>query len=146
DRTGTMWIDYYDGGKQIVTNRLYKVDIATVTCTDTGKDLTHPMGPFLAAGLAVLPAPTDPTEGVPPVSAQYGMGASTVSEIGTVDLSGLTVTSIGPTFATDKITGTGDGRLFAFGALQVLELDPKTAASKSTLNVTGLPFQSYPGN
>src|SRR5204863_4627965 len=37
----TAWINFWDGGQQILRERLYKVDLATATCTDTGRDLVE---------------------------------------------------------------------------------------------------------
>jgi hypothetical protein len=145
DRNAVASVLYYDGGQQIVTDRLYRVDTSTVTCTDTGMDLGHPSGPFTGAGLAFLPDPADPQQDVLHASLQYGMAPGTVSEIGRVDLAALSITPLGTTEATVKITGTGDGRLYGFGALSIYEYEPATIAELSQQSVS-LPVQSFPGN
>lgn len=145
DRNAIASVLYYDGGQQIVTDRLWRVDTATVTCTDSGQDMTHPAGPFTGAGLAYLPDPADPGVDVLYASVQHGMGLETVSEIGTVDPSTQAVTPLGPTEATVKITGTGDGHLYGFGALALYEYAPATIAQLSKKNVS-VPVQSFPGN
>jgi hypothetical protein len=145
DRNAIASVLYYDGGQQIVTDRLWRVDATTVTCTDTGQDMTHPAGPFTGAGLAYLPDPNDPMKDVLYASVQHGMGLQTVSEIGLVDPATLAVAPLGPTEATVKITGTGDGHLYGFGALALYEYDPATIAELSKKNVS-VPVQSFPGN
>ena len=145
-RDAVATVLYYDGGQQdVLFNRLWTVDTETVTCTDTGKDLTLPAGQFMGVGLAFLPDPGDPDKDVLYASVQYAMGSGMASAVGTVDLAALSIATLGPTDASVKLTGTGDGRLYGFGASSIYEYDPATIAELTKLGVT-LPVQSYPGN
>lgn len=143
DRT-TAWMNFWDGGQQVLRERLYKIDLDKATCTDTGADLTDAHLSFLVSGLASLPDKKNPAKDVLYSTVQYQDGVGMVTALATIDTTALKVTEVAATPAAAKLSDTGDGHLFAYMGGALVEMDPATAAVKSSKQLK-LPIQSWPG-
>lgn len=143
DRT-TAWINFWDGGNQVLRERLYTFDLATGACTDSGRDLTGAHPSFLLSGLAALPDRADPARDTLYATIQYPEGAGMTTALATVDTSAWTVRVVAPITAAAKLADTGDGRLFAYQAGSLVELDPARGTARSS-KFLKLPLSSWPG-
>jgi hypothetical protein len=136
-RNGKATLAYYtmvSDSSSPWTVRLYELDIATMTCTDSGSDLTHPAGLLSLYGLTFIPDPTVPDEDVLYASLSTGynpyVGGAPVCEISTLDLG--TFSTVGGTDSCYKLSATADGRLYGFSQsfgpdTHIAELNPTTA-------------------
>jgi hypothetical protein len=131
DREGVAYVIYVSG-------RLYRVSTKTAACTPTAYDpalhanTTFGMG-FVAGPGFTSDGGAEETLFVAPDVAGLGSNA----ELATIDLTTFDLSTIGffsPPVLGPELTGTGDGRLFAFspstleGQSYIAQIDPATAA------------------
>ncbi len=127
---GTAYVVYDDG-------ELFTADIASAACTATTSPIdTSSFTPTFGMGFSTDPDGLGET--------LYLSGDSTPGLLGTLDTTSFVVAPVGP-FSSNigeaELTGTGDGRLFAFGVgaepngADLAELDKTSAAILSDIVV-----------
>ena len=104
DRKGIAYVAYNDGN-------LYRVSTATGACIPTTFQ-PHPTGtPFDLFGMGFATNAAGPTESL------YVASSDTFDLLGRIDTTSFGLTTVGsfvPVIHQAELTGTGDGRLFAF--------------------------------
>jgi len=119
DRKGTAYVEYDNG-------MVFKVSTANAACTPT---TSQQQGAFTTFGMGYA------TLGVGPDEALFL--ASEDGHLGTLDTTSFKVKTIGafvPSLQTAELTGTGDGRLYAYfaagnsGGSAIAEIDKSNAA------------------
>jgi hypothetical protein len=141
DRTATAWVNYVESnGVTDSAGAIYRVNTADASCEATPA-VTLPNGWFrIGMGYATDGADTD-------AETLYVTGINQSSGLGRIENGSLVpIGSFGGAFANQnaELTGTGDGRLFAFFVstpVQVAELDPQSGA---VLGATPLPSVEVP--
>ena len=134
DRKGTAYVVYNDG-------ELYRVSTKTAACTKTP---FVPRGAFRSFGMAFT------ADGIGPGETLYlASSVAITNELGTLDLSTFSVHTVAP-FVPDleeaELTGTGDGRLFAFHTpihartARIAQLDKATATVISENDLPTIEF------
>jgi hypothetical protein len=142
DRAGTAYVLLNDG-------HVFRVSTADARCVST----THVpnQGGWLTFGMGFTADRTDPDERLYVTEADF-MGPSL--GLGWIDTTTLRLTIIGPysqTLGRSELTGTRDGRLFAFSldavaGSNVSEVDPTNARVLSSVHLTvGTPESAWAG-
>ncbi|HEY4121492.1 MAG TPA: hypothetical protein VGM56_26685 [Byssovorax sp.] len=117
DRNGVAWVLYSD-------SEIFAVDIKTAACTATS---FHSQGPFSSFGMGFT------TNGATSTQETLYLANYTGAGLGKLDTTNMVVSAVGPydqVHASAELTGTGDGRLFAFfetTPIQIGEIDPTNA-------------------
>ncbi len=119
DRKGTAYVEYDNG-------MVFKVSTVTAACSPTS---FQPQGDFSTFGMDYA------TIGVGPSEALFLASESGI--LGTLDTNSFKVTTVGPIIPnaqSAELTGTGDGRLYAYyaagnsGGSAIAEIDKSTGA------------------
>ncbi len=137
DRHAMAWIE--------APPSVFRVDLTTGECTDSGFMGTAPLAEFGMAFTADGTAPDHErlflAEGIFPDPSE----PSPVRTLGWLDTATITTHVVGTApMANTDLSGTGDGRLFAFEKTKtqswsnLVELDPKTAAILSKTPLPGV--------
>jgi hypothetical protein len=128
DRQGAAYVLYSDG-------ELFHVSTRTARCTPTAFAPTM----FTTFGMGFVGNPNGASD-------TLFISPSTASVLGTVNLQTFKVGVVGSfLLPSAELTGTGDGRLFAFystgsgSSSAVAQVDPSTAAIVANSNLTRLP-------
>lgn len=137
DRHGTAWVLYYSG-------HVYKLDLASGGCVDSGYVPVQFPGKFSVFGMAFTADTSSPEKETLFVrdGVWYGQGNEPAARIlGRFDVKSKTITPVAdnPGGSAD-LSGTGDGRLWAFrkqpdSSANLAEINPMTGAN---LSVTSL--------
>jgi hypothetical protein len=135
DRRGTAYVEFDDGS-------LFKVDTATAACTAT--TFVTNQHDFESFGMSFS------TNGAGPSETLYVAGGSLATnanpnetpnqDLGSIDVTNYQLTDIGPfnpVISDVELTGTGDGRLFAFWSVDQQSNTNISEVDKTTGNVTG---------
>ncbi|MDB4989388.1 MAG: hypothetical protein JWN04_4566 [Myxococcaceae bacterium] len=129
DRQGSAWIIYGSG-------RLYRASTSDASCTATSRP--GGAGGFSQFGMGFVASAAKPAQDTLFIAGSGGdpldVLLGTQTRLGVIDTSTLSTTSIGPLDGSSpELTGTGDGKLWAFYAVssppQLQRLDPKTATT-----------------
>ena len=142
DRAGTAYVVFNDG-------HLFRVSTADARCAAT----THVpnQGGWLTFGLGFPANRTDPGERLYVTEADF-MGPSL--GLGWIDTTSVRLTIVGPysqTLGRSELTGTRDGRLFAFSldttaGSNLSEIDPTSARVVSSVHLAvGTPNSAWAG-
>ncbi|HEY3819864.1 MAG TPA: hypothetical protein VGL81_22015 [Polyangiaceae bacterium] len=148
DHKGTAYVLFADQPDNDPFGQLYQVDPATLSCTSLPFTGSGAFGTFGMGFIGNADGLTDTLS----IASYDPSGGS--SQLGTLDLSTFVVHDVGSispsTVQSAELSGTGDGRLFAFYAIDqgsssaVGELDPATGALVANDDLTNLP-QIAPG-
>ena len=107
DRKGVAYVEFTD-------DRLYRVSTATGACI--GTNFQPDQQGFTAFGMGFATNSVGPTESLF-VAGSTGMNAGMSRGLASIDVATFNLTPVGnfiPDIANAELTGTGDGRLFAF--------------------------------
>jgi hypothetical protein len=144
DRTGAAYVLYYNEvleGEGVVPppGNIYRVDLNTAACEATSY---VPSTQFLNFGMAF--AANDDGGGETLYVASNNNDTSTSGYLGAIDEATLALTYVGtfsPTVTQAELTGTGDGRLFAFWAPNS-STSPGSAVSQINQNTAAVIAQA----
>lgn len=136
DRQGRAWVHYWDGSIQLV-------DLQTGACEPSG--FASSVFPYFGMAFAADAETPGGDRLFVRQAAFYDAGTDPgVRALGRIDTESLALEVLGTgEGANADLTGTGDGRLFAFvrrpdGAASVIELDPANGASLSDTLLPGV--------
>jgi hypothetical protein len=136
DHTGTAYVLFSNESESNAVGLLYRVDLATLACVPL--PYVGSQGPFATFGMGFVGNADGLTDTL--YIASYAS-----SELGTLDLSTFLVHDVGSSVSGAELSGTGDGRLFAFYAIDggsssaVGQLDPATGALIANDDLSSLP-------
>jgi hypothetical protein len=126
DRTGTAYVVYTDG-------ELFRVSTTTAQCAATS--FAPPSSNYTTFGMGFV--------GESNAAGTLYIAPQSAGVLATLNLQTFQVSNIGPLSVQAELTGTGDGRLFAFyqqlQSTAIAQLDPSTAAFVSITNLVNLP-------
>ncbi|MGH7434166.1 MAG: hypothetical protein ACRENE_00660 [Polyangiaceae bacterium] len=132
DRTGSAYVLY-------TSSEIFHVSLRTLACTKTA--WVSPGAQFDTFGMGFVGDPSGLTD-----TLYVASGDGDASVLGKLDLATFTVSRVGTIgFDRPELSGTGNGRLFAFygtddgGSSAVDEIDPSTLRHLSTYSFTNLP-------
>jgi hypothetical protein len=125
DRNSIAWIEYVPVDDTITDqDQLFKVDVTNLTCTGTSYTTTAFGTRYGMAFVANAPMNSAETLFVSTGNAPF--------QLGTLDTSALTITTIGTQNGGPELSGTGDARLWGFfpdpTMPRVSEINKTTAA------------------
>jgi hypothetical protein len=129
DRSGTAYIRYSD-------DRVYSVDLATMTCSPTGyRDSTTRFGSF-GMGYSTDSADTWRDQ----------LYVANEDQLGILDTSSWTITNLGRMPSQSELTGNADGELWAILPLEtpakIVQLDKTDASTLTTITMRSFPSPS----
>jgi hypothetical protein len=130
DRDGMAWVGYNSG-------QLYRVSTSDASCTPSAR--TPGAGGFSIFGMGFVALDGDPDRDQLFIAGNRALDLSFdfQTALGTIDSAGLVTTRVGPLDgAIPELTGTGDGKLWAFYAQdtppRLNRLDPASGATLET--------------
>lgn len=138
DRQGTAWV--YAGGPR----QIFKVSTTDASCTATSFSLPAPISIY-GMGFSTNGA-NDSSETLYADTLEHVAGGGIVRAIRSISLSDMTVKSVlpyTPPASRAELTGTGDGKLFAFfndiKPAQMSELNKSNGSLTSTVTLNEVP-------
>ncbi|MGD0674494.1 MAG: hypothetical protein ABSC94_03700 [Polyangiaceae bacterium] len=152
DRQGNAWVDYVsvDGYGNVFGGAIFKVDLTTGTCEATNITL---LPRWYQVGMGFSTASVDDPTDTLYVSAnsqvdpcvESGVAPSSAG-LASIDFNTGMLSPIGPFSGAfegqnAELTGTGDGRLFGFfdlSVVQVAQIDKTSGATSSPISIPGL--------
>jgi hypothetical protein len=153
DVEGTAWVLFVYGhglpGKSFA--EIYQVDTTTGDCTDAKVSFKGPSDSWIEGGLGFI----GPAYGTDKDRLFLGGVFTELNAppgLLSLDPRTLTLATVGPFggapagFWPSRVTGTGDGRLYAFSGAQWAEIDPTSGKLKTALNDLKLPSDHFPGS
>ncbi len=139
DRNGSAYVLYRNGAAD-GTSAMFHVSLRTLKCTPTA--WVSPGSPFDTFGMGFVGDSNGLTDTL------YIAGATSPATLGKLDLGTFTVTTVGSLGVgvdSPELSGTLDGRLFAFHdntamtTSQVDQIDPSSLSSLATYPFSNLP-------
>ena len=130
DREGTAWVGYNSG-------QLYRVSTSDASCTPSAR--AAGAGGFSIFGMGFVALDGDPDRDQLFIAGNRALDLSFdfQTALGVIDLASLSTTRVGPLDGViPELTGTGDGKLWAFYAQdtppRLNRLDPRSGATLET--------------
>ncbi len=135
DRSATAWVNY-------TTGEIFKVNTSDASCTASGWAPRQLGKPFSTMGMGFSVDTADGTSEtlfVSDVGLTSGMGLAKI-DLGSMGLQPISSFGSPHTGGTAELTGTGDGRLFAFVLLGAPALSQLDKSNAKILSNTSLPI------
>lgn len=136
DRVGVAYVLYSNPGNPVPDGQLFRVSTRTAQCQPTA--FVPPSSTFASFGMGFVADSNGTTDTLYITPDAAGV-------LATLDTQTFAVKTVGPlSLSLPELTGTGDGRLFAFyepagsSSTAIAQLDPTTAAVVANSNLPGL--------